>query len=153
MIIFHLGFVPVFILDDNDRFQIQQQKPRKITDGKSKQKILQHLCFLSMKRCLFLCGREEGTLKCCLWSTRNWLKKNVVLYSQSIIASLTYKMWDIFSLLLLEHQLWCRQQCLQLWSSLPLDALMYWAPLGVTCCDTKAFHTWSHYNLSFYKLL
>lgn len=49
MIIFHLGFVPVFILDDNDRFQIQQQKPRKITDGKSKQKILQHLCFLSVK--------------------------------------------------------------------------------------------------------
>uniref|UniRef100_A0A8C0A8V7 Sorting nexin-24 n=1 Tax=Bos mutus grunniens TaxID=30521 RepID=A0A8C0A8V7_BOSMU len=39
----------VFILDDNDRFRIQQQKPRKVTDSNSKQKILQHLCFLSMK--------------------------------------------------------------------------------------------------------
>lgn len=49
MITFHLGFVSVFILDDNDRFRIQQQKPRKVTDSNSKQKILQHLCFLSMK--------------------------------------------------------------------------------------------------------
>lgn len=49
MIIFHLSFVSVFILDDNDRFRVQQQKPRKVTDGNSKQKILQHLCFLSMK--------------------------------------------------------------------------------------------------------
>ena len=49
MIIFHLSFVSVFILDDNDRFRIQQQKLRKVTDSNSKQKILRHLCFLSVK--------------------------------------------------------------------------------------------------------